>query len=147
MFGIMEKDKYIVIFAKKINGKYSKVGKKKAAAPQVAVPFKNKTYLINYDNILYRDGLKNYILLDVDNMEQIGDKVISQIPPELIDTVLTKSVVHQLLVRLQPSGMGMISIVLMLMTILAGIFIGYFIGNVIPYEQIANATRNIKLPW
>lgn len=140
MFGVMEKDKYIVILAKKINGKYSKIGQKKADPTKPTVAFKNNSYPVNYEQIIYRDGLKNYILIDIDNSQQLkeGD-MFSQVPTTLIDSILAKSIVHQLTSRLNPSNWTG-SIILIIMTMLAGIFIGYFIGNAFPMSQVQNMT-------
>lgn len=133
------KDKYVIILAKKINGRYSKIAQKKADPTQATVRYKGNSYPINYEQVLYRDGLKNYILIDVDNYQQVKDtEAFSQISASLIDSILARNIVSQLVTRLSPSTLSG-SILLIVMSISIGILAGYFIGNVYPLSQIQNA--------
>lgn len=139
------KKKYIVIFAKKMNGVYQKIGKKRIKPTDKVVTYENKTIPISFDSALYEDENKVMLLIDIDDLQiKSGETLVNKVPYTLVKAIVKDKVVNQLISRLAPSGMGMISVVLMLMTILAGVFIGYFLGSVMPYEALAQSLRNFK---
>lgn len=141
----LKKDKYIVIFVKKVNGRYSKIGKKKADPTQPVVKFKGSTYPISYEHVMYRDGQKNYIMVDVDwsgngdeaNQEP-SQNMLSQVSPQLLDAILSRGIVSQLVSRMSPASSNSFasSIAILAMALIAGVFIGYFLGSLFPIEYL-----------
>lgn len=137
------KDKYVAIIVKKVNGKYTEIKRKKVDPVKGVINFDNHTIPINFDNILYRKGLKNFILVDIDNYQQIkdSDKLINQFPSELLDIMLNKSVVKQLSLRLHPSNVNSGFIIFGILFLAVGILAGYFVGNMYPLESIKQAVN------
>lgn len=141
--GLFWKKKYIVILARKMSGKYQEVGKKKNVKPtDTSITWEKKTIPVSFDSILYEDNNKTYIMVDVDTLQPVeGEAGVNKIPLKLVKAIVKDGVVHQLITRLGPSGLGL-PLIMLLMTILAGVFIGYFLGSVMPYYQIQQAIQN-----
>jgi uncharacterized membrane protein YeaQ/YmgE (transglycosylase-associated protein family) len=64
---------------------------------------------------------------------------------DLVDLIVSKNIVGQLVSRLNAGTGFSMSWIVMILLCVVGAVIGYFFGNAYPIEGVINATRNIKL--
>jgi len=140
--------KNIVILGRNVSGTYQKIGKKKANLTDKKLEYKGTVYPINFDKKFYEDGNKTFYLVDIDklNVEKPvdtaeGKGLVNEIPLGVLKMVVKDKVIGQLVARMGSGSFGMGALML-IMTIAAGIFVGYFLGSVMPYEDIARSIRN-----
>lgn len=136
---LFSKDKYYAIILKKVNNAYVKVAKKKISPLKGAVEYKGKALPIDFNNVLYRDGAKSYIFVDADSLESVSpQKGLSAPTAAVVDSIVSRSIISQLVSRASPSATNM-QWLLLLMGILMGAAFGYIFGSYMPITQAGGA--------
>lgn len=142
------KEKYIMIFLKNTNGIYADIKRLKTNPLKTVITFNTRTYPIDFNKIVYRNGLRNYLMIDADNGEQLSfadlKTVESNAKNELMDLILSKGIITQLISRLGGSKNN-IPILLMILALIIGLGCGYAVGNIYTFEEVTNFFKNIKL--
>lgn len=64
-----KQDKYYVYYGKFVNGMFTVIGKKRTFLKIKEVSIKKKTFLIDYDKIVMRNGNKCILLLDIEGTQ------------------------------------------------------------------------------
>jgi hypothetical protein len=140
------KDQYIGVFLKMVGNIPSRIGSKKLNIQNSTISFKGKNFILNYADIFYRHGLKNYIFIDIEHGQIKRSDTQEALPmSDLVDLIVSKNIVGQLVSRLNAGTGFSASWVIMILLCVVGAVIGYFFGNAYPIEGVINATRNIKL--
>jgi len=143
VLGLFEKNKYQIIFLKKTGGVYDRIGKKKLNPKKDSITFgKEKTFPIDFQKIGYRSGTKSFIYVDIDKGQIDFSESTLPVPLMVIDTFVSKGILKNIISRLQTGNNQIMPIMVAIILLVAGVFIGYFIGNVLPFEQIRQAIQN-----
>lgn len=117
-----QKDTYILLYSRKIKGTYHVIWKKKLKNGVKSATFKEKTWLIDYDKVLYRKGRENFLMIDLDG-DQLTDPGGSAVMSGAgADVVLRQKLGTQIVNGLQGS------LAFQLLPIIIGLAVGIPIG-------------------
>jgi len=98
------------------------------------VKFGKKLYFVDLSNPLYNDNGRKVFLVDKDS-GQISRKDLNKgkikIDPEVLDSIVSKSIVRQLTDRMA-TGFNWNTLMPIIMGLGIGLFIGYLMGKMIP---------------
>jgi hypothetical protein len=149
MFGLFEKNKYTIIFLKKVNGIFDRVGSKGIKSSKSEVKFGKsataKTFIVDFTNVIYKKGTKHFIFMDIDKGQIFlkgDDEENTMIPAEVIDAFVNKHIISQLVSRLG-GGQQLMGLMVAIIILLVGILGGYFLGNVVTIASIQQAVSHI----
>lgn len=134
------KKKYIAIFVIKEKGSFGYVGSKNISATTTTVKFKKGTYHIDITKDTYSKGIKKYYLIDVAGSQlkiddrKVKDKSLTleatSYDPEVLDMVISKSIVSQLTANLSDNAIKMNILTLAIGGLIGGL-LGYILAGVI----------------
>lgn len=144
MFG---KVKYVAMFLKKNNNSYDVLKQRRIKDKELrlnAVTYAGKTYLIDTSNISYSKGRKHFIIIDVDRSQLSLLEQKMEIPAEVIDNILNRSIITQFASALSTAKAGQLfPIVVGVLILVAGALIGYFAGSIAPIEEVSEALKGL----
>ena len=120
--------KYIIKFLIKEYGIYTILKSKRFNPLDKEISFRDKTYIIDVNNPTFKKTLKQFYFIDIDKTENCQlifhkDKKTSIITPEIMDLIVSKSIIKQLTSNLTDTAFKM-----NLMYIIFGAIIGGLIG-------------------
>lgn len=127
------KDKYYVIFASKVNGIEQFIARKPVKLGKKDIKFKKGTYLLDFEQVIYRKGNKCYLIVDINDNQVVLGGNVSTLTPEFNDLHLARHSAKQFVTALQ---MGMGFNWFMILFLIFGIPIGLIIGWAIPITTI-----------
>ena len=124
----MIKKKYIIKFLIKEHGIYTVLKAKRFNPLNKEINFRDKTYIIDINIPTYRKTLKQFYFIDINKTENCQlifykNKNDSIITPEIMDLIVSKSIIKQLTSNLTDTAFKM-----NLMYIIFGAIIGGLIG-------------------
>lgn len=124
----MLKKKYIAIFLIKEKEIYTVLKKKTFKPTNSEISYRDKTYTINVSNPTYSKLLKSFFFIDINKsvncqLSFYKDKNDSNITAEIIDMIISKSIIKQLTSNLTDTAFKM-----NLMYIAFGMILGGLIG-------------------
>ena len=124
----MIKKKYIIKFLIKEHGIYTVVKAKRFNPLDTKIDFRNKSYIIDINIPTYRKTLKQFYFIDIKKTENCQlifykNKNTSIITPEIMDLIVSKSIIKQLTSNLTDTAFKM-----NLMYVIFGAIIGGLIG-------------------
>ena len=124
----MIKKKYIIKFLIKEHGIYTVLKTKRFNPLNKEINFRDKTYIIDINIPTYRKTLKQFYFIDINKTENCQlifykNKNDSIITPEIMDLIVSKSIIKQLTSNLTDTAFKM-----NLMYIIFGAIIGGLIG-------------------
>ena len=124
----LKKDHYVMLYVRKVNGTNSVVWKKKLKQGTRSVSFQKKTYIIDYNKVIYRKANTYVLMLDLDGEQLMVQGQESLVSPELIDSILRRHLGSQIVNGLtQGFAANIVQIIL-------GVAIGLPIGIIVsPY--------------
>lgn len=119
-----KRKKYIAIFLLKEQNTYTVIKHKKFKPTITEIKVsKDKTKTINVSIPIYSKGLKLYYFIDIDKGQLFFDKKKDIISNEILDLIISKSIIRQLTMNLSDTAFKM-----NLMYIFIGLIIGGLIG-------------------
>jgi hypothetical protein len=137
------KNKYIAILLKPVGSGYDWVGKQKLKPTQDKLVLKGKegkTIPLDYEKIGYRKGVTHVLFVDIVNATLLDfSKHSLPIPMEILDAILTKGSVGDIVSRFEKNTGKLFPFTVALVILLLGVFVGYFLGSVLPYQAISYA--------
>jgi hypothetical protein len=116
----MAKDRYFINYARKINGIYTVIQRRRIRPGTKQVSFKKKTYLIDWSKVVMRRGRNYTILIDIDASQIETDNQDSQVTvkttednvsKKLVDVILTESIGTQFVMAMTSGNLAWLQIV------------------------------------
>lgn len=126
-----KKNKYIAIFVVKKKDSFTIIGKRRFRATKKTIKFNSKTYLVDIVNATYSKGLKSFYFIDIDGTQIVfrGSKT-SNYDPDVLDMILSKSIVKQLTANLSDNSLALNLVTLVIGAIMGGL-LGYILAGVL----------------
>lgn len=142
----MFSDSYWAIFCREVGGVSVTVRRKKFNPNNAlkGISFRGATHIIDLDRPAYRFNRKFYYIIDMDR----GQKVMTQseipVSPKLMDTIMRREIVKQLVAGLGTTDLKM-SIIFLILGLGMGVAVGIIVGQMIDLggttaAPIVNAT-------
>lgn len=122
---------HMAVFLKKDGGRYTKIGQKPYDLTDAIVSFKDRTFTIIAGNT-FIDNNKTYLFFDFDNSKIITfEKTDMGIDAELLDQIIVKKIIQQLVSSLRNAMEKPSKSVIMTYIIIGGLgaCIGYIIAQ------------------
>lgn len=134
--------KYMIMFFRKINGKYVLVEKKKLKIEHTKFRFHNRDFtLMKFEWVLYSDNKFNYYGFDFDKQTQLcfneGGKLPEGITLEDIDIYINRNVIAQAIQGLEKLDSKKSQWLMLIVGACIGFGIGFFASNAMQ-QQNAN---------
>lgn len=124
-------DKRVVIWVRTINGLPTEVMRKRIKSTKDKVEFRKLSWPFDVGKPSFRSGRTFYYLADVKKGQLQFSETKLEISPELIDTILNRSTIKQLVSGLKAQNLAG-TLLYLLMGLGMGIPIGYILGNILP---------------
>lgn len=129
------KDKYYMLYVRKVNGINSVVWKKRMKAGTKSVSFQKTSIIVDYQQVIYRTGNVHVLMIDLDTRAQLTvNNLPSSVPAEVIDAYLRGKLGQQIVTGLtQGFAVAWVQIVI-------GLAIGIPVGIIVaPYVMTGGA--------
>ena len=124
-------DRRVIIWVRTINGLPTEIVRKHIVSTKDKVEFRKLSWPFDVGRPSFRSGRTFYYLADVKTGQLQFSETKLEISPELIDTVLNRNTIKQLVSSLKARNL-IDTLLYLLMGLGMGIPIGYILGNVLP---------------